>query len=181
MGIGLDEVMLTGDSAGAQLALLTWAIGQRPELQKLFEVTPVNFRVKCICLTHAVCFLDDAANVSGSRTLSDIGQTGLLRQLFGQNYETDPIYLSVNTPAKYLKGIEVPSVMIMTSQGDTAFSYQSERLRQTLKRLKIKADYYFEPDRKAAHVFNILDPHSKLGKKFNQAIHDFFKRVPTPA
>lgn len=69
-GLCMDWVFLTGDSAGAQLALLAYCVNGDRNLQKLFSVAPVEFCVKGLILNHGVCYLNP----------------GLLEMLYGKGY-----------------------------------------------------------------------------------------------
>lgn len=178
LGIGLEDVMLTGDSAGAQLSLLVWAINQQPELQKLFEVEPVSFHVRCLCLTHPVCFLNTAATVPGNKYLTQIGREGLLRILFGEDWKNSEIYQAVHSPEQYLsRDLKMPPILVMTSQGDSCYRDQSIMLERMLSDLGADVSFYYEPDKKAVHVFNIDNPETSLARRFNGAILEFFDSV----
>lgn len=181
IGISLDQIMLTGDSAGAQLSLLFYAVNQSPELQKIFQVQHVDIDVKCLCLTHPVCFIDTAAELLDNRFLSKrVGSPGLKRMLYGSGYERRPEYLCSVTPDRYiLDTMKFPEIMIVTSRGDLNFLSQSERLKAFFDSRKIPYTYYFEDNPEAGHVYNVQYPFSEEAHECNRQIRDFFKRVLT--
>lgn len=176
LGIQMDDVMLTGDSAGAQLSLLFMAINQDPQLQKLFEVEPVNIHVSALALTHPVCWIDQAATLPNQNWLSDtIAKPGLMRMMYGKNYKNDPIARASVNPERYItEKTKLPPVMIVTSSGDDVFSYQAFKLKRFLDSKGFHNTLYNEEDRHAEHVYNVNRPFARLAEKCNRAIMDFY-------
>lgn len=174
--IQTEDVMLTGDSAGAQLSLLFMAVNQDPELQALFEVEPVNLNITALALTHPVCWIDQAATLPNQSWLSDnIAKPGLLRMVFGKNYKKDPIAQASMNPERYItKKTKLPPVLLVTSSGDDVFSYQAFRLKRFLDRHGFQNTMYYEEDKHAEHVYNVNRPFAKLAEKCNRAMTDFF-------
>lgn len=174
LGIQTDDVMLTGDSAGAQLSLLFMAMG----LQELFEVTPVNIHFSAMALTHPVCWIDQAATLPNQDWLSNnIAKPGLLRMIFGKNYKKDPIAQASMNPECYIKeGMKLPPVMIVTSSGDDVFSYQAFKLKRFLERMGFQNTMFYEEDKHAEHVYNVNRPFAGLAEKCNSAMMEFFSR-----
>lgn len=176
--ISTEQSMLTGDSAGAQLSLLVSAVNQSEKLQKIFEVEPVNITFKCLVLSHSVCFVDTAANLKDNPWLSrTVAIPGLLKMLYGENYQNSEVYAHSVTPERFLDAnIKLPPILLLTSSGDTQFKYQTFELADLFDRNKIAYRLYVEPDEKAQHIFNILDPLTAAAKKCNQVMVDFFHR-----
>lgn len=178
LNIQTDDVLLTGDSAGAQLSLLCMAINQDPKLQKLFDVKPVHIELTALALTHPVCWVDQAANLPGQEWVSNkIAKPGLLRMMYGKNYLHDPVYHASVNPEKYItEKTKLPPVMIVTSSGDNVFSYQAFMLKNFLDQKGYSATMYYEEDAHAEHVYNVNRPFASLAEKCNRAITDFFHR-----
>ena len=173
----MNQVFLTGDSAGAQLALLAYCINLNHDLQELFSVAPVKFCVKGLILNHGVCYLNEAANLPSKKLLSRCFlNPGLLEMLFGKGYAKCPLYLQTAVPGSYLpQQTALPPILLITSKGDRAFSYQTIRLHNELQARKANCELYYEESAEAEHVFNIAYPDSELGKRCNQTIMCFIR------
>lgn len=176
-GMNIQNVFLTGDSAGAQLALLSYCVNRSSELQALFSVAPVDLCVKGLILNHGVCYLNEAANLPGKKLLSRCFlNPGLLEMLYGKGYQKMPLYLHTALPCDYIfLQAELPPILLITSRGDAAFSYQTLRLYNELKALGKECELYCEESSGAGHVFNIAYPDSEAGRKCNQSILSFIE------
>lgn len=178
LGVNLDEAVLTGDSAGAQLSFLACAVNQSEKLQKLFEVEPFNIQFKALALTHPVCYVDSAASLKGNPWLSkNVSIPGLLKLLYGPDYEKDPIYQNSCRPENFVSDdMKFPPVLLVSSKGDVNFQHQTFWLADFLNKKKIAHEVYYEKDPEAIHVYNTTEPFSKLAQKCNNAIVSFFKK-----
>lgn len=176
--ISLDQVVLMGDSAGAQLALLAYCINQNSHLQKIFSVTPVNWSVTCMVLNHSVCYLDLAGKLPTNPLLSRlITIPELQRMIYGKNFSKDEAYLSSFNPTKYIhKETDLPPILLITSQGDTTCSFQTFQLHDYLKKIRKDCELYFENSPQLKHVYNIAAPTSHEGQKCNDFILNFCRR-----
>ncbi len=176
LNLCMDKIMLTGDSAGADLALIAYCINQSEHLQKVFRVRPVNIQIRCLALTHPVCFIDQAGSIPQSQFLSKyFGIPGLQRLLYGKNYsETEEYQYSVN-PSKFIEeDMTFPPILLVTSEGDSTYKYQTFLLADLLDSCGIDYRIYYEKNKDAPHVFNISEPLSRLAQKCNRYINDFF-------
>lgn len=175
--ISLDQVMLTGDSAGAELSLIVYCINQSRKLQEVFHVEPFGFDVKCMVLTHPVCFIDQAGSIPQSRFLSKyFGIPGLQRFLYGKNYKNNPEYqVSANPKWFVTDEMTFPPILLVTSAGDSTYKYQTFLLADFLDSKEIDYRIYYEKDEDAEHVFNISRPFSETAEKCNRFILDFFR------
>lgn len=173
----IDQIFLTGDSAGAQLALLAYCVNQSSELQKLFSVKRVNFCVRGLILNHGVCYLNEAANFPSRKLLSRYFlNPGLREMLYGKGYLNTPLYIHTADPANYVfPQTKLPPVFLITSKGDHIFSYQTIRLYHELRQWGKRCELYFEENPDAEHVFNIAYPDSETGKRCNHTILQFIR------
>lgn len=178
-GLCTERVFLTGDSAGAQLALLAHCINRDPELQELFYVAPVHFCIKGLILNHGVCYLKEAANFPNRQLLSRYFlNPGLLEMLYGKNYPKSPLYLYTAVPGSYLsRQASLPPILLITGKGDSAFSYQTIKLYRELQARGVDCQLYEEESPDAGHVFNIAYPDSEAGKRCNLFISHFIRSV----
>lgn len=179
LNINLDKVVLTGDSAGAEFALLLYAIMKDEALAKLFDTTISSLNVLGLILNHSVTFLDQAGSLDGHKYLSKfVAIPGMLRILFAdKKYETNPLYQKIKNPRAYLKHIPLVPIMLVTSLGDNNYYYQTILLDKYLTEINAKHTLYVEEDLKASHVFNITDPTSFLGVKCNKEIINFISKL----
>lgn len=178
LNISFAQAMLTGDSAGAQLSLLCVAINQSSRLQEIFEVCPVPIEFDALVLTHSVCFIDQAADIFGAPWIGELlAVPGLLKLLYGKEFEKSDVYRSSVRPDNYLDpGMKMPRILLVTSRGDRHFSRHTFALAHCLEQKGIDYSLYVEDDKKAPHVFNIVRPFSKAAQACNQVISDFFEQ-----
>lgn len=176
LNISLEQVMLTGDSAGAELALVCHCINQSEEMQRVFKVKPVHFTIQAMVLTHSVCFIDQAGTIPQSQFLSKyFGVPGLQRFLYGKNYQESEEYQYSVNPTKFIDGdMSFPPILLVTSEGDSTYKYQTFLLADLFDAFDIDYRIYYEKSKEAAHVFNISEPLDRLARKCNQYINDFF-------
>lgn len=172
LDINFNDVTLMGDSAGGQLALLVYCINQSEKLQKIFSVKHVDIIAKCLVLNHSVCYIDMAGNLPNNPILSKfIAIPELQRMIYGKKYINDELYLNSFNPIQYIrKETTVPPILLITSQGDTLYNYQTLKLYDFLKEEGRACELYFEKSPQAEHVFNIAYPSSEEGKKCNDFI-----------
>lgn len=176
-GINTDKVFLTGDSAGAQLALLAFCVNEDDNLQSLFAVEHVPFHVKGLILTHGVYYLDEVGQLHGYTFFSSwFTSPGLERMIYGKHYKSMELYKRTCSPMNYIfLKTELPPVLLVTSSGDKAFEFHTHRLYQDLKNLGKTCTLYDEQDESQGHVFNIAHPDQEAGKKCNAVILQFVK------
>ncbi len=176
-GVNIDKVFLTGDSAGAQLALLAYCINQNELLQELFSVKPVDFCIKGLILTHGVYYLDEAGNLPKYAIFSSWFTTpGLERTLYGKQYKKSELYHRTVSPTCYIsKKTKLPPILLVTSKGDNSFGFHTHKLYHDLMELGKECYFYEESDEKEGHVFNITHPDSEAGRKCNAMILQFIK------
>lgn len=177
--IPLDQVMLTGDSAGAQLSLLCYSINKSEKLQKIFGVKPVNIDISCMVLTHPVCFIDQAGKIPRSQWISEVLTVpGLQTMIYGKHFEAQDVYRhSVNPNAYVSEDIDYPPILLVTSQGDILFKYQTFMLADFFNRMNIDFELFLEENPRAAHVYNVSNPSHDLSEKCNQVMLDFFEKA----
>ena len=175
IGVSLDNVFLTGDSAGGQLALLIYAINQNEKLQKIFEVSHVDISFKAIALNHPVPFLKEATILKGYELLGKLVMSpSFLRMMFGKKYKNKMTYIFSN-PRNYLPLIDsFPPILLITSTKDESYGSNALLLKQTFDKYQIPYTYYFEDNEEAVHVYNIARPLKEISIKLNDYIVDFF-------
>lgn len=178
LGISTDNIMLTGDSAGAQLSLLVTAINQSARLQEVFRVRPVPISFSCLTLSHSVCFVDQAASLHDNPWLSKkVAIPGLLKMMYGEQYASSSVYANSVNPECFINGdTKLPPILLVTSEGDKMFKYQTLKLARFFDRQNIPYQLYIEKDENADHIYNILDPFARAARRCNTYMVDFFHR-----
>ena len=169
---------LTGDSAGGQLALLAYRVNRDDRLRQLFDVKHAGIRFDCLILNHSVCYMSDAGNLPGNPVISRlVSVPGLRRTVFGRGYKKSPLYAETADPPAYINSsTPLPPVLLITSEGDTMYRGQTERLYGYLKREEKDCELYYEPSPEAGHVFNITDPDGERSLRCNDNIIRFIRR-----
>lgn len=178
LNVATDNVILTGDSAGAQLALLAYRINREESLQRLFGVKPVPLTVKCMALNHGVCFMDSAGALPDNPALSRfVSVPGLQRIVYGRNYKKNEKYLRSYRPDIFIQNREqLPPILLITSRGYRMYLPQTYAMRDFLEGLGADFELYCEESEKAEHVFNILYADGDEGKKCNDHMAEFFRK-----
>ena len=144
----LDNVFLTGDSAGGHLSCVTAAVSLNKEFQDDFGVKPASFDF------NAVGVVSPAV---------DLTENGLLRIMKGILLSKDGSqtvfekYLSIGRIADK----KLPPFMIITSSGDF-IRQQSYLLKDVLDKVGVEntlSDYVVLLNgKKLPHVFSVTDP-----------------------
>ena len=161
----LDNVFLTGDSAGGHLSCVTAAVSLNKEFQDDFGVNSASFSF------NAVGVVSPAV---------DLTENGLLRIMKGILLSKDGSqtvfekYLSIGRIADK----KLPPFMIITSSGDF-IRQQSYLLKDVLDKVGVEntlSDYVVLLNgKKLPHVFSVTDPYSGPGERAVDEITDFFK------
>lgn len=178
LNISLDNVLLTGDSAGGHLALLINAINQNPELQKMYEVFPFHFSFKMMNLEHPVPFLKDLFTSPGLG--NKIARTSMMKAFFGRKYQKNPLYNN-SSLNDFIDKAKYPFISIVSSSDDM-FKDQTIRTYEELK--KSGADVNFKMYENEPHVFEVsfydreksLDYNNYVINKFKEIIGDLHER-----
>ena len=176
LNISMNNILLTGDSAGGELALLFATINQNKDMQLAYNVDHLDININCLVINHGVPYIDDAAKVIGHPILSKYVTTpGINHLLFGRFYKSKKIYQMAN-PNYYLnKNFTYPPILVITSKGDKEYAAISIKLAETLRDKNIYHELYVENSEKCLHVFNVAHPDSPEGIKANKKIVEFYK------
>lgn len=149
------NVMLTGDSAGGQLAIYSAVLCQDEELRKVFDVVDSGLDVTCLVLTSPVSYMRDGGAFSI-----------YTKVLWGKDYKSKPTYDYMDLD-KILINAQLPPTYLITSDGDTLAHAQTLKAAKLLeeKGVVVKiADYENLGGKKQPHVFSILNPFDEAGK-----------------
>lgn len=165
----LENLFLTGDSAGAHLASLALNCLLNPEAAEKFGVKPVDIKFKAVVYTCGAFLLGDMTNICGA---------GLFfREIIGKGYKKSPFCRLANTKETLPK--EYIPVRMISADGD----FLSKTVLATYEEFKNRG---FDPDltyfkkeeqkNKLAHVYNIVQPYWEESTEANKKTVEFFKK-----
>lgn len=170
----LNRVYLTGDSAGAQLALLTCGAASNEEYRKVYEIPELTGTIQALGLTCPVPCLHEMCRSE------DPMQQVWMQVVYGMECQQSPIW-NYSDPEDYLSECSFPTVYILTTRGDANYYWQSEKLHHLLKEREIEHAYrVWEPTGEEecrgvlGHVFNVLYPEYGDSRKANREMTNFF-------
>lgn len=170
--LSFDNFILLGDSAGGHLALLADLVFKSPEAQEYYKIKSLpNIKIKCVAMNCAVYDFGEVVDF-GKRVI----HKSAMPYLFSSKY-LDGDFLKMNNPAYYIRKVKPDPIFISSCHNDFLKKH-SFMLRDELLRQGLIHHYEFEPtlDVKVAHVYNLVLPDSKQGKRTNDAMADFFLR-----
>ncbi|MBR0509614.1 MAG: alpha/beta hydrolase [Clostridia bacterium] len=150
-----SNVILTGDSAGGQLAAFTAVLLQSDELCEAFDVKRVDLPLSGLLLTSPVPNM----NAKGYMKI-------YTAKMWGSNYKDKKTlpYMNFEDLIGYA---ELPPTYLITSAGDILAHDQTVSVYNTLKKHKVNcvlADFGGEEGKKLPHVFSVLSPYEGRGK-----------------
>ncbi|MDY0344990.1 MAG: alpha/beta hydrolase [Bacilli bacterium] len=168
--LSFDNFILLGDSSGGHLALLTDFVFKSKEAQRYYRIDRLpNIKIKCVGMNCAVYDFEEVAEYA-----KRIIHKSAMPTLFSSNY-LDGEFLKMNNPAYYIKKVKPDPIFVSSCHYDFLKKH-SFMLHDELLRQEIPHHYQFEPslDMKVAHVYNLVLPDSKEGKRTNEAMAEFF-------
>jgi len=162
-----ENIMLTGDSAGGQLAVYSAALLQSDELRSIFEVENGNLDITALVLTSPVSYMKDGGAFSIYTKI-----------LWGKDWETKKTanYMDLSEIIDYA---QLPPTFLITSSGDSLAHEQTVRAYNLLLERGVKcelADYGEEYGEPLPHVFSVLYPFDAAGTDVITKELDFFQR-----
>lgn len=171
-GLSFDNFILLGDSAGGHLALLTDLIFKSQEAQDYYGIKRLpNIKIKCVATNCGVYDFEEVVEYA-----KRVIHRSAMPYLFSRKY-LDGNFLKMNNPAYYLRKVQPDPVFVSSCHYDFLKKH-SFMLHEELLRQGLTHQYEFEPslDLKIGHVYNLVLPNSKQGKRTNDAMAEFFLR-----
>ena len=162
-----ENVILTGDSAGGQLALYTAALISSEKLRKIFKTADFDLPLKALALTSGVNYMNKCG-VMGIYT----------RPMWGKDYKDHEYgaYMDFDDIAPYA---EFPPTYLVTSSGDMLGRASTLKTAAKLREIGVEVmldDYGKFDGRDLPHVFAVLRPESKEGAQQIGRMTEFFKK-----
>lgn len=150
-----DNIILTGDSAGGQLASFTAAISESETLRAHFGTVDHGISFRCVVLTSPVAYMNEGLPM-GLYCRMMWGEKGL-RKSARKYMNIDEL---LDTAGSY------PPALLITSSGDTLAREQTRKLYQEMLTRGFDAqllDYPRFNGKNLPHVFACLEPYSQAG------------------
>lgn len=163
-------VMLTGDSAGGQLALYSTILNNNPDAREIFGTVDTKLNIKCLLLTSPVTY----AKSGGWFSI-------YTKKMWGKDYETKSTYNYMDLNEIMELANDMPPTYFITSSGDTlahdqtvnAYNYFVEKGYEC----EIKDFTDLRDGKKLPHVFSVLDPFDEYGQKAINNALDYYQKA----
>lgn len=162
------NIMLTGDSAGGQLAAYCACLLQSDELRRIFATATPEIKLKCITLTSPVAYMNTASPM------------GAYTKLMWGNYKSKQTAEYMNLDKLLPYSMSLPPVLLITSSGDFLAEEQTNLAFYDLRKRHIPCklvDYPKFDGKNLPHVFAVLKPASVQGKNCIDVMLSFFKKT----
>lgn len=163
-------VMLTGDSAGGQLALYSTILNNNTDAREIFGTVDTKLNIKCLLLTSPVTY----AKSGGWFSI-------YTKKMWGEDYKTKVAYNYMDLDEIMVLANNMPPTYFITSSGDTLAH------DQTVNAYNYFADKGYECEiqdftdlrdgKKLPHVFSVLDPFDEYGQKAINDALDYYQKA----
>ncbi len=161
-----SKILLTGDSAGGQLALYSAVLSESSVLRGVFSVKDCGLKFNCLGLVSPV------ANMASNSVMSVY-----TKRMWGKNYASSPTsrYMNFKDIAKFS---DLPPVILFTSSGDFLAENQTIETHKIIESLGVKTELYNygkSNGKHLPHVFSVVEPFSEEGNDAIDKMLDFFR------
>lgn len=152
-GFDTDNVVIVGDSAGAQLASQYAVICTDPEYAKIMEITPPEFTLRAVGLNCGMYDLKKrAGEIPGNKLMIDY-------------FTKDPSVYGKKLDVLSHVTEKFPPAYLLSAKGDFLVE-QCRPMAELLRSKGVPCEYRIYGDEKTGHVFH-LDMRSDLARKAN--------------
>lgn len=162
-------VMLTGDSAGGQLALYSTILNNNPDAREIFGTVDTKLNIKCLLLTSPVTY----AKSGGWFSI-------YTKKMWGKDYKAKAAYNYMDLDEIMELANNMPPTYFITSSGDTlahdqtvnAYNYFADKGYEC----EIEDFTDLKEGKKLPHVFSVLDPFDEYGQKAINNALDYYQK-----
>jgi acetyl esterase/lipase len=152
-GFDTDNVVIVGDSAGAQLASQYAVICTDPKYAKIMEITPPEFTLRAVGLNCGMYDLKKrAGEIPGNKLMIDY-------------FTKDPSVYGKKLDVLSHVTEKFPPAYLLSAKGDFLVE-QCRPMAELLRSKGVPCEYRIYGDEKTGHVFH-LDMRSDLARKAN--------------
>ena len=159
--LSFGNVMISGDSAGGHLALLTLAINNSKKLQDIYEVKPFSFAVDFLVLEHPCAFINEIF-------LPNKGFNKLINKWYRDSfYKPSKKFKDIKENAsldEFIKYASYPPILTCSCTGDDLIPFYN-RMIEVFNQNSI--NYESKVYNGLYHVFEILDYTLTQSREFN--------------
>ncbi len=148
-----ESIMLTGDSAGGQLAVYSAVLLQSSELREVFGTISADIDLDALLLTSPVSYMKGGVISAYTKIM------------WGKDYRNKSLYEYMNLD-EIIDYAKLPPTYLITSSGDLLAHTQTCRAAELLKSKGVNCtlrDYGKYNGKKLAHVFSVLEPFDEIG------------------
>lgn len=164
-GGDLNNVYVTGDSAGGFLAAYSALLNSSEKLRKIFGVTESGLEFSACALTSPVCFMN-------THTFQDV----YFGRVKGKEFSEKPLCGFENFDAVLNMGT-MPPTFLVTSSGDTVGRLPTIKMYNLLCGVGVKCKLENREKyngKHLPHVFSVIDPFSVPAKETISDMLGFF-------
>lgn len=161
----MGKVMLTGDSAGGQLASYAAILLQSEELRGIFGTVGAEIEVDALVLTSPVAYMKE-----GMMSI-------YTKKLWGKGYKDEATYGYMNLD-EVIGYAKMPPTYLITSSGDMLAHEQTVKAAKLIEQTGSEcelADYGKVNGKKLVHVFSVLEPFDEVGREAIDKALNFFE------
>ena len=152
-GFDTDNVVIVGDSAGAQLASQYAVICTDPDYAKIMEITPPEFTLRAVGLNCGMYELKErAGEIPGNKLMVDY-------------FTKDPSVYGKKLDVLSHVTEKFPPAYLLSAKGDFLVE-QCRPMAELIRSKGVPCEYRIYGDEKTGHVFH-LDMRSDLARKAN--------------
>lgn len=165
-----DNILLTGDSAGGQLAAYSAVLLQSEELRAVFNTVDADMDITALLLTSPVSYMKSGGFFSV-----------YTKPLWGKDYKNSETYNYMDLDEIINFADNMPPTYLITSSGDTLAHSQTIKAYDLLQSKGVVcelADYDKAAFGKSLpHVFSVLYPFEEAGTAATDAAVEFYQRA----
>lgn len=165
----MDNIMLSGDSAGGQLSAYSAVLMSSEKLRRIFDIPDYEMELAALTLISPVAYMNDG--IMGVYT----------RKMWGNDYKNKKTYPYMNLDSILPMG-KLPPTFLVTSSGDALALKQTrkaaEDIRKYIDDVRLLDFEKFEGE-DLPHVFSVIYPESKAGNMTIDEFTSFFRNHVT--
>ncbi len=166
-GGDVNNIFITGDSAGGYLCFYSTAIACSPELQKLMDIPDPGIDIRAIGIS---CGKFHNSGSYGSDALTE-------EVMFGGDYKQKKFLEYIGSPVKTMQNVNMPPLWFMTTELDLIRD-MNELFAKELNEAGVPHEYVYieqpEEGNRLGHVFNVTHPQWKESNEVNHKMTQFF-------